>query len=65
MGKSGMTNEIKIFENKKIRSRYDDVVEKWYFAVIDITEILTESTDEILIAYAALNGQLEKLKKYL
>lgn len=38
-----MENEIKIFENKKIRSRYDEDTEKWYFSVIDIINILTDS----------------------
>lgn len=38
-----MTNDIKIFESKKIRSYYDEDAEKWYFSVIDIIEILTES----------------------
>lgn len=38
-----MENEIKVFENKKIRSHYDEEAEKWYFSVVDIIEILTES----------------------
>ena len=40
-----MTKEkaIKIFENKKIRTHWDDKQEKWYFSVIDVIEILTET----------------------
>ena len=34
---------IKIFEQKKIRSHWDDEQEKWYFSVIDVIEVLTES----------------------
>ncbi len=34
---------IKLFENKKIRSQWDAENEKWYFSVIDAIEILTES----------------------
>ena len=34
---------IKIFENKKIRSSWDDEQEKWYFSVVDVVDILTES----------------------
>jgi hypothetical protein len=34
---------IKIFEQKKIRSHWDDEQEKWYFSVIDVIEILTDS----------------------
>ncbi len=38
-----MKNELKIFENNKIRSLYDEGQEKWYFSIIDIVSILTES----------------------
>ena len=31
---------IKVFENKKIRSAWDDEQEKWYFSVVDIIEVL-------------------------
>lgn len=34
---------IKIFESKKIRTHWDETEEKWYFSVIDVVEILTES----------------------
>ncbi len=34
---------IKIFESKKIRSLWDEKEEKWYFSVIDVIEVLTES----------------------
>jgi prophage antirepressor-like protein len=36
-------NNIKIFENKKVRSYWDEKEEQWYFSVIDIVEILTDS----------------------
>ncbi|NOU19292.1 MAG: Bro-N domain-containing protein [Bacteroidales bacterium] len=35
--------DIKIFESKKIRSNWDSEQEKWYFSVVDIIEILTDS----------------------
>ena len=38
-------NAIKIFENKKVRTHWDEKQEKWYFSVIDVIEILTESVD--------------------
>ena len=38
-----MKNELKIFENQKIRSSYDEEKEMWYFSIIDIIAILTES----------------------
>lgn len=40
-----MENEIKLFENKKIRSHYDEDTEKWYFSIVDIVDILTDSKD--------------------
>lgn len=36
-------NTIKLFESKQVRVYWDDKEEKWYFSVIDIIEILTES----------------------
>ncbi len=37
-------HNIKLFEEKKVRTHYDPVKEVWYFSVIDIIEILTESS---------------------
>jgi hypothetical protein len=36
-------NSIKIFENKKVRSVWDNEQEKWYISIIDAVEVLTES----------------------
>ncbi|CAN5716837.1 BRO family protein [soil metagenome] len=36
-------NEIKIFEEKKVRTLWDEDNEKWYFSIIDVIEILTGS----------------------
>ncbi len=38
-----MKNELKVFENQKIRSSYDESSEKWFFSIIDIISILTDS----------------------
>ena len=35
----------KIFEEKKVRTVWDDKEEKWYFAIVDVIEVLTESTN--------------------
>ncbi len=34
-------NEIKIFEDKKVRTLWDAEQEKWYLSIIDVIEILT------------------------
>ena len=34
---------IKLFESKKIRSVWDDKDEKWYFSIVDVVGVLTES----------------------
>jgi len=36
-------DNIRLFESKKVRSHYDDKKEVWYFSVIDVIEILTDS----------------------
>ena len=36
-------NAIKLFEEKKVRTVWDDETEEWYFSVVDVIEILTET----------------------
>ncbi len=36
-----MENKIKLFEQIKVRTHWDEKEEKWYFSVIDVIEILT------------------------
>ena len=36
---------IKLFESKKIRSEWNEAEQKWYFAIIDVIEVLTESNN--------------------
>ena len=36
---------IKLFEEKKVRTVWDDEQEKWYFCVVDVIEVLTDSTN--------------------
>ncbi len=38
-----MSNEIKLFEGNQIRSAWDNEKEEWYFSIIDILGVLTES----------------------
>ncbi len=37
--------EIKLFEAKKVRTVWDDEKEKWYFSIVDVCEVLTDSKD--------------------
>src|SRR5574344_3129212 len=36
---------IKIFEEKKVRTIWDDQEEKWYFSIVDVVSILTDSVN--------------------
>lgn len=36
-------SNIKLFESKKVRSHWDEKEEQWYFSIIDVVEILTNS----------------------
>ena len=38
-----MDNEIKLFEGNQIRSIWDNEREEWYFSIVDIIGVLTES----------------------
>ena len=38
-------NTIKLFEEKKVRAIWDDKQEKWYFSIVDVVAVLTDSVD--------------------
>ena len=38
-------SHIKLFESKQIRSEWNELEQKWYFAIIDVIEVLTESNN--------------------
>jgi hypothetical protein len=48
---------IKLFEQKQVRSIWDPDEEKWYFSIIDIVDVLTDSTNA--------NSYWRKLKQRL
>jgi hypothetical protein len=56
-----MTKEtaIKLFESSQVRSIWDSEVEKWYFSVIDIIEVLT-GTDRPRKYWSDLKSKLKK-----
>ena len=51
---------IKLFDAKKIRVVWDDQTEKYYFSIIDVIQVLTESTD-----YQTARKYWNKLKQRL
>ena len=40
-----MENKIKLFEQRKVRSAWNEENEKWYFSIVDVIAILTNSTN--------------------
>lgn len=36
---------LQIFEDKKVRTIWDSEQEKWYFSIVDVVAVLTDSTD--------------------
>ena len=36
-----MDNSLKLFENKRIRTEWDETNEEWVFSVVDVIEALT------------------------
>ena len=50
-------SEIKLFEDKSVRTIWDEKQEKWYVSIIDVVAVLTESVDA--------NAYWRKLKQRL
>ena len=38
-------HKIQLFEDKKVRTVWDDEQEKWYFSIVDVCGVLTEQQD--------------------
>ncbi len=38
-------NSVKVFEQKKVRSTWDDEKETWFYSIVDVVAILTDSVD--------------------
>ena len=39
------TDHLKQYEQRMIRTRWDEAEEKWYFAIVDVIAVLTDSVD--------------------
>ena len=40
-----MDDNIRLFEDRKIRTAWDETEEEWYFSVVDVIEVLTDSNE--------------------
>lgn len=38
-------DKMKVFEDRKIRTTWDEEKEEWYFSVMDVVAVLTDSVD--------------------
>ena len=38
-------NQIQLFDDRKVRTVWDSETEEWYFSVVDVVGVLTDSTD--------------------
>ena len=38
-------NKIQLFEDQKIRTAWDEEKEEWYFSIVDVVSVLTDSAD--------------------
>jgi len=57
--KAKSSAEIKLFEQQKVRTHWDEKEEKWYFSIIDVIEILT-GTDRGRKYWSDLKTKLKK-----
>lgn len=55
-----MQNEIKLFQDKKIRSAWDSEKEEWFFSIVDVVGALTDQPD-----YQKARKYWNKLKERL
>jgi prophage antirepressor-like protein len=51
---------LKLFEGKNVRAIWDDRQEKWYFSIVDVVSVLTDSND-----YQAARNYWKVLKNRL
>lgn len=47
----------KVFEDRKIRTVWDDDQEKWYFSIVDVVGALTDQPDTDQMQYPELSIQ--------
>ncbi len=55
--KKTMNDKLQLFEDQPIRTAWDNESEEWYFSIVDVVRVLTESKDP--------NAYWRKLKQRL
>ena len=40
-------DSIKVFNEKQIRSQWDEIQEKWFFSIVDVVGVLSESIEPL------------------
>jgi hypothetical protein len=53
---------LAVFENKQVRRYYDEKSEIWYFSVVDIVEVLTDSTNATDYLKKLRNASIQIIK---
>lgn len=52
---------LQLFEERKVRTVWDDQEEKWYFSIVDVVSVLTDSDYQAARKYwKVLKGRLSK-----
>ena len=52
---------LKLFEDRKVRTVWDDETEKWYFSIVDVVAVLNDSDYQTARKYwKVLKGRLKK-----
>ena len=54
--------QIQLFEDRKVRTAWDDKEEKWYFSIVDVCSVLTDQADYDLAKnyWKVLKSRLKK-----
>ena len=55
-------DKIQLFENKRIRTAWDEEKEEWYFSIVDVVAVLTDQPDQRHAAkyWSVLKTRLKK-----
>ncbi|MFT6842452.1 MAG: hypothetical protein ACJASR_001219 [Psychroserpens sp.] len=40
-----LQNKLQLFQNQKVRTHWDEKEEQWYFSIVDVVSVLSESVN--------------------